>query len=170
MNGGTRRRAVALYFAALVVVGIAANGNGFADLLPTTVESAGTTVPRLTTVPPAVEVAETTTSTSTSTSTTTSSTSTTTTTAAPVTTAARATTPTAPATTAATVARTTVAPQSSSGCDPNYAGACVPIASDVDCAGGSGNGPAYVRAQDFEVVGRDIYDLDRNGDGIACES
>ena len=29
-------------------------------------------------------------------------------------------------------------------CDPNYTGACVPIASDVDCAGGSGNGPAYV--------------------------
>ena len=29
-------------------------------------------------------------------------------------------------------------------CDPNYSG-CVPIASDVDCAGGSGNGPAYVR-------------------------
>jgi resuscitation-promoting factor RpfB len=27
-------------------------------------------------------------------------------------------------------------------CDPNYSGACVPIASDVDCAGGSGNGPA----------------------------
>ena len=30
-------------------------------------------------------------------------------------------------------------------CDPNYSGACVPIASDVDCAGGSGNGPAYVQ-------------------------
>jgi hypothetical protein len=29
-------------------------------------------------------------------------------------------------------------------CDPNYADACVPIASDVDCAGGSGNGPEYV--------------------------
>src|SRR5690349_14207458 len=30
-------------------------------------------------------------------------------------------------------------------CDPNYSGACVPIASDVDCLGGSGNGPAYVQ-------------------------
>lgn len=29
-------------------------------------------------------------------------------------------------------------------CDPNYSG-CVPIASDVDCAAGGGNGPAYVR-------------------------
>jgi len=56
------------------------------------------------------------------------------------------------------------------GCDPNYAGACVPIASDVDCAGGSGNGPAYVYAKDFRVVGTDIYGLDADGDGIACES
>jgi len=54
------------------------------------------------------------------------------------------------------------------GCDPNYAGACVPIASDVDCAGGSGNGPAYVRGP-VQVVGTDIYDLDRDGDGVGCE-
>ena len=53
-------------------------------------------------------------------------------------------------------------------CDPNYEGACVPIASDVDCAGGSGNGPAYVRGPVY-VVGRDIYKLDRNKDGVACE-
>jgi resuscitation-promoting factor RpfB len=53
-------------------------------------------------------------------------------------------------------------------CDPNYEGACVPIASDVDCAGGSGNGPAYVRGPVY-VVGRDIYKLDRDGDGVACE-
>ena len=53
-------------------------------------------------------------------------------------------------------------------CDPNYAGACVPIASDVDCAGGSGNGPAYVRGP-VRVVGRDIYGLDRDKDGIGCE-
>jgi len=52
-------------------------------------------------------------------------------------------------------------------CDPNYSG-CVPIASDVDCAGGSGNGPAYVRGP-VRVIGTDIYDLDRDGDGIACE-
>ena len=32
----------------------------------------------------------------------------------------------------------------SGACDPNY-DPCVPIASDVDCASGSGNGPAYVR-------------------------
>ena len=52
-------------------------------------------------------------------------------------------------------------------CDPNYSG-CVPIASDVDCAGGSGNGPAYVDGP-VDVIGTDIYDLDRDGDGTACE-
>ncbi|MEU4290015.1 G5 domain-containing protein [Kribbella sp. NPDC026596] len=57
----------------------------------------------------------------------------------------------------------------SSGCDPNYSGACVPIASDVDCSGGSGNGPAYVRGP-VTVVGVDIYDLDRDGDGTGCDS
>ncbi|GAA1618593.1 hypothetical protein GCM10009679_23840 [Saccharothrix algeriensis] len=59
-------------------------------------------------------------------------------------------------------------PTSSSSCDPNYAWACVPIASDVDCAGGSGNGPAYVTGP-VKVIGTDIYDLDRDGDGIGCD-
>lgn len=54
------------------------------------------------------------------------------------------------------------------GCDPNYADACVPVASDVDCAGGSGDGPAYVQGP-VRIVGSDIYDLDRDGDGIACD-
>jgi hypothetical protein len=54
------------------------------------------------------------------------------------------------------------------GCDSNYSGACVPVASDVDCAGGSGNGPAYVQGP-VTVVGSDVYDLDRDGDGIACD-
>jgi hypothetical protein len=54
-------------------------------------------------------------------------------------------------------------------CDPNYAGACVPVASDVDCAGGSGNGPAYVQGP-VRVVGTDVYDLDRDGDGIGCNT
>lgn len=59
------------------------------------------------------------------------------------------------------------APAPKSNCDPNYSG-CVPVASDVDCAGGSGNGPAYVRGP-INVIGTDIYGLDRDGDGIACE-
>jgi hypothetical protein len=59
------------------------------------------------------------------------------------------------------------APPPMSQCDPNYSG-CVPVASDVDCAGGSGNGPAYVKGP-VTVIGSDIYDLDRDGDGTACE-
>ena len=54
-------------------------------------------------------------------------------------------------------------------CDDNYSGACVPVASDVDCAGGSGNGPEYVAGPVY-VVGSDIYELDRDGDGVACEN
>lgn len=54
-----------------------------------------------------------------------------------------------------------------SSCDPNYSG-CVPIDSDVDCAGGSGNGPSYVSGP-VTVIGSDIYGLDRDGDGVACE-
>lgn len=53
-------------------------------------------------------------------------------------------------------------------CDPNYSGACVPIASDVDCAGGSGNGPAYVSGPVY-IIGSDIYGLDKDGNGIGCE-
>ncbi|WP_336633322.1 MULTISPECIES: Excalibur domain protein [unclassified Microbacterium] len=60
------------------------------------------------------------------------------------------------------------APPADDGCDPNYADACVPIASDVDCAWGSGDGPAYFDGV-ARVVGRDIYGLDRDGDGWACE-
>lgn len=55
----------------------------------------------------------------------------------------------------------------SGNCHPSYEGACVPITSDVDCAGGSGNGPAYVGR--VIVVGPDEYELDRDGDGIACD-
>jgi hypothetical protein len=54
-------------------------------------------------------------------------------------------------------------------CDPNYSGGCVPIASDVDCAGGSGNGPAYFSGT-ARVVGTDIYRLDADHDGYACEA
>lgn len=53
-------------------------------------------------------------------------------------------------------------------CDENYSGACVPVASDVDCAGGNGNGPEYVAGPVY-VVGHDIYKLDRDGDGVACD-
>ncbi|MFK3981419.1 G5 domain-containing protein [Micromonospora sp. NPDC050397] len=61
-----------------------------------------------------------------------------------------------------------VGTKAASRCDPNYGG-CVPIASDVDCAGGSGNGPAYVTGP-VKVIGDDIYGLDNDGDGYGCDS
>ncbi len=55
-------------------------------------------------------------------------------------------------------------------CDPNYSGACLdPNSSDYDCSGGSGDGPDYVDGP-VEVVGSDPFDLDRDGDGVGCES
>ncbi len=91
------------------------------------------------------------------------------TTAAPTTTPPTTTPQTTPPPTTpppTTVASTTAS--TSSGCDPNYSGGCVPIASDVDCEGGGGNGPAYVRGP-VTVIGSDIYGLDRDNDGIGCE-
>lgn len=64
--------------------------------------------------------------------------------------------------------RSVPAETKSSTCDPNY-DPCVPIASDVDCAGGSGNGPAYVQGP-VRVIGVDIYGLDRDGNSVGCES
>jgi hypothetical protein len=61
---------------------------------------------------------------------------------------------------------TTAAPAPPGNCHPSY-DPCVPYASDVDCAGGSGNGPAYTGR--VNVIGPDVYDLDRDGDGVACE-
>ena len=54
-------------------------------------------------------------------------------------------------------------------CHPSYEGVCIaPGNSDVDCAGGSGNGPRYARGP-FRVVGTDQYRLDGDRDGIGCE-
>jgi hypothetical protein len=53
-------------------------------------------------------------------------------------------------------------------CHASYSG-CVPIASDVDCAGGSGDGPAYVSGP-VQILGGDPYRLDNDGDGVGCES
>jgi hypothetical protein len=54
-------------------------------------------------------------------------------------------------------------------CNSNYAGACLkPDSPDYDCAGGSGDGPDYTGT--VQVVGDDVYDLDRDGDGIACDA
>ncbi|GAA1811916.1 hypothetical protein GCM10009682_36590 [Luedemannella flava] len=101
-------------------------------------------------------------------------------TTAPVTTAAASTTPakpTAPKTTAPRTTKASPKPKASpttkkttapANCNPNYS-PCVPNDPvDVDCAGGSGNGPSYVQGP-VRVIGDDVYDLDRDGDGIACD-
>lgn len=46
---------------------------------------------------------------------------------------------------------------------------CLAPAYDYDCAGGSGDGPEYAYGP-IRVTGSDPYDLDRDGDGVACES
>jgi len=52
-------------------------------------------------------------------------------------------------------------------CDSNYTGGCVPVASDVDCRGGGGDGPQFVRGP-VRVVGHDRYGLDSDGNGWGC--
>jgi hypothetical protein len=42
------------------------------------------------------------------------------------------------------------------------------VGRDVDCGGKGGDGPVFVQGP-FEVVGSDVYGLDADGDGIACE-
>jgi len=45
---------------------------------------------------------------------------------------------------------------------------CILPGPDVDCAGGSGDGPRYVSGP-VQVNGSDPYGLDSDGDGIGCE-
>jgi hypothetical protein len=52
-------------------------------------------------------------------------------------------------------------------CTPGY-DPCIPPGPDVDCAGGSGDGPRYVEGP-IRVTGSDPYGLDRDHDGIGCE-
>jgi hypothetical protein len=55
-----------------------------------------------------------------------------------------------------------------SNCTPGYQ-PCLAPASDYDCAGGSGDGPGYASGPVY-VSGSDPYDLDSDGDGVACEA
>jgi hypothetical protein len=45
---------------------------------------------------------------------------------------------------------------------------CIEPGDDVDCAGGSGDGPRYVDGP-VSVSGADPYGLDTDGDGVGCE-
>jgi micrococcal nuclease len=56
-------------------------------------------------------------------------------------------------------------PLTPTGCDPNYAGGCVPpYPPDLDCRDIRARGVAPVR-----VVGSDPHRLDGDGDGLGCE-
>ena len=53
------------------------------------------------------------------------------------------------------------------GCHDGYA-PCIPdLGTDVDCRNGNGNGPRFTGP--VTVIGPDEYELDRDGDGVACE-
>jgi PASTA domain len=45
---------------------------------------------------------------------------------------------------------------------------CIPPGPDVDCAGGTGDGPRYVSGP-VTITGSDPYGLDGDGDGVGCE-
>ena len=48
------------------------------------------------------------------------------------------------------------------GCDPNYAGACIPpYPPDLDCG--------EITARNFRVVGEDVHNFDVDNDRVACE-
>jgi hypothetical protein len=69
---------------------------------------------------------------------------------------------------AGTVAPTEVRAQNGA-CHPSYVGWCVPMGrDDVDCLGGTGNGPNYVGR--VIVVAYDEFRLDNDGDGIGCDN
>lgn len=51
-------------------------------------------------------------------------------------------------------------------CHPDYSG-CLPIVADIDCANSGGDGPVLLTGRVL-VTGDDVYDLDANGDLIAC--
>jgi hypothetical protein len=58
-------------------------------------------------------------------------------------------------------------PPPGNNCHPSYS-PCIAPGPDVDCAGGSGNGPRYVNGP-VHIHGPDKYDLDSDNDGLGCE-
>lgn len=53
-------------------------------------------------------------------------------------------------------------------CHASYSGCLKPNSGDYDCQGGSGNGPNYTGP--VQVIGPDVFDLDRDNDGRGCDS
>jgi len=75
----------------------------------------------------------------------------------------------APHSTPKAAARVQPAARPEADCTPGYS-PCIPSgSSDVDCSGGTGDGPRYTEANvRYRVTGSDPYRLDGNGDGWAC--
>ena len=72
-------------------------------------------------------------------------------------------TPISEQTSAEPSAPTTASP---SDCHPSYE-PCVPNTSDIDCAGGAGDGPWYTGR--VTVIGPDVYGLDSDRNGVGCD-
>jgi hypothetical protein len=67
------------------------------------------------------------------------------------------------------IAKAPAGGQGGDNCTPGYS-PCLPPASDYDCWGGSGNGPAYTApGVVYKVTGSDPYGLDADNDGNGCE-
>ncbi len=84
---------------------------------------------------------------------------------------APAPTTTAPTTTAAPPPPPTTAapPPAGNDCTPGYS-PCLPPAEDYDCQGGGGNGPAFTGRVTVDHSYGDPYGLDKDGDGVGCDS
>ncbi|MEO6086564.1 MAG: hypothetical protein ABIQ18_25965 [Umezawaea sp.] len=154
---------VAAVVGLLVIIGLANSGNKSPKTSTAAQVAASSSTTAVTTTKTTTRLTTTTQAPTTTTTTTTTTTQPTTTVEKPAPAPVPPVVPPAPAPEPAPVPE----PAPASDCDPNYSG-CVPIASDVDCEGGSGNGPAYVRGP-VQVIGSDIYKLDNDHDGIGCE-
>lgn len=66
------------------------------------------------------------------------------------------------------ISKIKIAPLVETNCADGYSPCLAPM-SDYDCAGGSGDGPGYATGP-IKVTGSDPYDLDNDGDGIACDA
>jgi hypothetical protein len=71
----------------------------------------------------------------------------------------------------ATAAPAAAANGGAAACHPSYQGTCIPPnVADADCYGIGDNGPWFVREENIKVVGPDVFRLDVDFDGVACEA